>query len=171
MHLTGRPFPKEAEILLQHWFMKKNGWCSTCCEAGKFRCKNSKGTDERRHQDMQCAVHQYGQFCSMHSPGWTVHPPCNEKLQRRKVLPPSLPGTAEKIETSKTYTDKDNVTQPNRKYYMHLKHLNEHYAHQASKEIIEFCKKNQAGIIVLPEYEENFPGYPCTEAEIIRRST
>ena len=61
-----------------------------------------------------------------------------------------------KIETSKTYTDKDNITQPNRKYYMHLKHLNEHYAHQASKEIIEFCKKNQAGVIVLPEYEENF---------------
>lgn len=61
-----------------------------------------------------------------------------------------------KIETSKAFTEKDNVTQPNRKYYMHLKHLNEHYAHQVSKEIIEFCKKNQAGIIVLPEYEENF---------------
>lgn len=61
-----------------------------------------------------------------------------------------------KIEASKKYTEKDNVSQPNRKYYMHLKHLNEHYAHQVSKEILDFCKKNQAGVIVLPEYDENF---------------
>ena len=40
------------------------------------------------------------------------------------------------------FTDKDNVSQPNRKYYMHLKHLNEHYAHQVSKEIMDFAKKS-----------------------------
>ena len=45
-----------------------------------------------------------------------------------------------KVEASRAFTDKDNVSQPNRKYYMHLKHLNEHYAHQVSKEIMDFCR-------------------------------
>ena len=61
-----------------------------------------------------------------------------------------------KIEASKVFTDKDNVDQPNKKYYMRYKHLNEHYAHQVSREILDFCKENQAGIIVLPEYDEDF---------------
>lgn len=61
-----------------------------------------------------------------------------------------------KIEASKVFTDKDNVDQPNKKYYMRYKHLNEHYAHQVSREILDFCKGNQAGIIVLPEYDEDF---------------
>lgn len=39
---------------------------------------------------------------------------------------------------------------------MHLKHLNEHYAHQVSKEIIDFCKEKHTGILVLPEYDEDF---------------
>ena len=39
---------------------------------------------------------------------------------------------------------------------MHLKHLNEHYAHQVSKEIMDFCKENHTGILVLPEYDEDF---------------
>ena len=39
---------------------------------------------------------------------------------------------------------------------MRYKHLNEHYAHQVSREILDFCKENQAGIIVLPEYDEDF---------------
>jgi len=50
----------------------------------------------------------------------------------------------------------DNSPQPNRKYYMHLKNLSEHYAHQVSREILNFCKENQAGIIVLPNYDQNF---------------
>lgn len=54
---------------------------------------------------------------------------------------------------------------------MHLKHLNEHYAHQVSKEIMDFCKENHTGILVLPEYDEDFLGYPCTEAAIIRPFT
>ena len=61
-----------------------------------------------------------------------------------------------KVEASRAFTDKDNVSQPNRKYYMHLKHLNEHYAHQVSKEIMDFCKENHTGILVLPEYNEDF---------------
>ncbi len=39
---------------------------------------------------------------------------------------------------------------------MHLKHLNEHYAHQVSKENMDFCKENHTRILVLPEYDEDF---------------
>ena len=79
-----------------------------------------------------------------------------KKLQRRKCIPTSLQSFAEKSRSIQAFTDKDNVSQPNRKYYMHLKHLNEHYAHQVSKEIMDFCKENQTGILVLPEYDEDF---------------
>ena len=61
-----------------------------------------------------------------------------------------------KIRKSRQNTDKDSSLQPNRKYYMHLKNLSEHYAHQVSREILEFCKGNQAGIIVLPDYNQEF---------------
>ena len=62
----------------------------------------------------------------------------------------------EKIQRSRKNTDNDNCPQPNRKYYMHLKNLSEHYAHQVSRQIVDFCKKNQAGILVLPEYDSNY---------------
>ena len=44
----------------------------------------------------------------------------------------------------------------NRKYWMHLKHLREHYAHQVSREIVRFCEQNHAGTIVLPKYRNDF---------------
>ncbi len=62
----------------------------------------------------------------------------------------------EKIDKSRAYTDKDNSSKPNKKYYTHLKNLSEHYAHQVSSEIVGFCKKQSAGIIVLPIYNEDF---------------
>jgi hypothetical protein len=62
----------------------------------------------------------------------------------------------EKIESSSVYTKKDNSSQPNRKYFLCLKHLSEHYAHQVSREIIDFCLKEKAGVIVLPAYDEDF---------------
>lgn len=61
-----------------------------------------------------------------------------------------------KIQKSRPNTDNDNVSAPNRKYYLHLKNLSEHYAHQVSREILNFSKENQAGIIVLPDYDQNF---------------
>lgn len=61
-----------------------------------------------------------------------------------------------KVEKSAVYTQKDNSSQPNKKYFMHLKHLSEHYAHQVSREIVDFCKENQAGAIVLPVYNEDY---------------
>ena len=61
-----------------------------------------------------------------------------------------------RIQKSRPDTVGDNSPQPNRKYYMHLKNLSEHYAHQVSREILNFCKENQAGMIVLPDYDQNF---------------
>ena len=61
-----------------------------------------------------------------------------------------------RIQKSRPNTVGDNSPQPNRKYYIHLKNLSEHYAHQVSREILNFCKENQAGIIVLPDYDQNF---------------
>ena len=62
----------------------------------------------------------------------------------------------EKIEKSRQNTENDDSTRPNQKYYMRLKNLSEHYAHQVSREILNFCKENQAGVIVLPDYDQNF---------------
>lgn len=44
----------------------------------------------------------------------------------------------------------------NKKYWMHLKHLREHYAHRVSREIVRFCEQNQAGLIVLPKYNDEY---------------
>ncbi len=61
-----------------------------------------------------------------------------------------------KLEKSRPNTEKDNSPRPNRKYYTALGNLSEHYAHQVSRQILNFCKENQAGIIVLPEYDQDF---------------
>lgn len=62
----------------------------------------------------------------------------------------------EKIEQSRVYTDQDDSIQPNKKYFTHLKNLSQHYGHQVSREIIDFCLKEKTGIIVLPDYSQDF---------------
>lgn len=62
----------------------------------------------------------------------------------------------EKIEKSRVYTDKDNAAQPNHKYYLRLKNLSEHYAHQVSREIVDFCVREEARVIVIPSYDKEF---------------
>ncbi|MFR4631161.1 MAG: transposase [Blautia faecis] len=46
-----------------------------------------------------------------------------------------------RIQKSRPNTVGDNSPQPNRKYYMHLKNLSEHYAHQVSREILELLQR------------------------------
>ena len=65
-------------------------------------------------------------------------------------------GFTERIQKSRQNTDRDNCSQPNRKYYMHLKNLSDHYAHQISREILNFSKEHRAGILVLPAYDPGF---------------
>lgn len=45
---------------------------------------------------------------------------------------------------------------PNKKHWMHLKHLGEHYAHDVSSGIVQFCKENHAAILVLPKYDKEY---------------
>ncbi len=61
-----------------------------------------------------------------------------------------------KLEKSRPNTENDSSPQPNRKYYTDLRNLSEHYAHQVSRQILNFCKEKQAGIIVLPDYDKDF---------------
>ena len=49
--------------------------------------------------------------------------------------------------------------QVNRKYWMRLKHLNDHYAHKVSREMIDFCKIHDVGIIAFPKYVEEYANY------------
>lgn len=46
--------------------------------------------------------------------------------------------------------------QANKKYWMKLKHLNDYYAHTASRQIVDFCKEQDVGIIALPKYDESY---------------
>ena len=62
----------------------------------------------------------------------------------------------ERIAKSRPNTDQDNCSRANRKYYEKLQNLSSHYAHQVSREILDFCKEHQAGIIVLPQYAPDF---------------
>ena len=61
-----------------------------------------------------------------------------------------------RIQKSRPNTVGDNSPQPNRKYYMHLKNLSEYYAHQVSREIVEYCKAHEVGIIAFPKYAESY---------------
>ena len=62
----------------------------------------------------------------------------------------------EKIEKSRIYTDKDNAPHANHKYYLRLRNLSEHYAHQVSREIVDFCVREEASVIVFPSYDKEF---------------
>lgn len=71
-----------------------------------------------------------------------------------------LPEESEEI--SDIETDTGSGREPeryNQKYWMKLKHLNDYYAHRVSREIVDFCVENQAGMIVLPRYDDRFAGY------------
>lgn len=46
--------------------------------------------------------------------------------------------------------------QLNKKYWKYLKHLSDHFAHQTAREIVDFCKENAVGVLVLPDYEEQY---------------
>lgn len=61
-----------------------------------------------------------------------------------------------KLEKSQKFTENDNVPHADQKHYMYLKHLNEHFAHKASREIVDFCKEQKADLIVLPVYGKDF---------------
>lgn len=62
----------------------------------------------------------------------------------------------QKSEKSLAGSDQPNS---NRKYWMHLKHLSESYAHQISAKIVRFCLEKQVSVIVLPKYKKEYTDY------------
>lgn len=62
----------------------------------------------------------------------------------------------EKIQKSEQSMGTSKDERPNQKYWMHLKHLAEHYAHEVSAGIVAFCKEHDAAVIVLPKYDKEY---------------
>lgn len=62
----------------------------------------------------------------------------------------------EKIEKSEESLGELPEGPANRKYWMHLKHLSDYYAHRVSREIVRFCEENEVSLIVLPRYREEY---------------
>lgn len=61
-----------------------------------------------------------------------------------------------KIEKSEKSLGGPQPGHPNQKYWMHLKHLSDFYAHQISCEIVRFCAEQKAGVIAFPKYNGNY---------------
>lgn len=47
----------------------------------------------------------------------------------------------------------------NHKYWMKLKHLSDYFSNSVSRQVINYCMKNNVGIIVLPEYDKQYTKY------------
>lgn len=62
----------------------------------------------------------------------------------------------EKIDKSRESHGENAGGWVNQKYWMHLKHLGEHYAHEISQEIVELCKEYEVGIVAFPKYDEDY---------------
>lgn len=64
--------------------------------------------------------------------------------------------TMEKIEKSQNSCGTGNNPKANRKYWDRLRNLTDYYSHGFSRQILEFCKKHQAKILVLPEHDSEY---------------
>lgn len=62
----------------------------------------------------------------------------------------------ERIEKSENSLGRAPEGAVNQKYWMHLKHLSDHYAHQVSRSIVRFCEEQQVSVIALPKYREEY---------------
>lgn len=77
---------------------------------------------------------------------------CSKVLEKIRISEKSM-GLSGLREAS---GNKESGVHFNQKYWMKLKHINEYYAHRVSRQIVDFCRENQANVIVIPEYNEKF---------------
>ena len=88
---------------------------------------------------------------------------CRELLEKIEKSERSLgygqSGSSSKRERLSQPNKLNQPDRPNQKYWMHLKHLADFYAHQVSAEIVRFCQEQRAGVIVLPKFNENYTRY------------
>ena len=138
--LTGRPFPKEA-ALLSPTLVHEEKWLMFHVPV-KQENSDARTAKERMQEGAR--------VCSVRFTNTDSFAVCTvlDEGSRQLAVKNCRGGNAyrhhckallKKVEASRAFTDKDNVSQPNRKYYMHLKHLNEHYAHQVSNDALRRC--------------------------------
>lgn len=65
----------------------------------------------------------------------------------------------EKIAKSEKSLGEVDSGQPNKKYWMHLKHLADYHAHKISREIVEFCEEDDVAVIAVPKFTEDYSRY------------
>lgn len=67
--------------------------------------------------------------------------------------------------TEKSEANKKEIQQPfNQKYWMKLKHLSEYYAHNCSRQLVEYCIEQGVGILILPKYSKQYTKYVMLSA-------
>lgn len=57
-----------------------------------------------------------------------------------------------------------NNPRANARYWEKLRNLNDFYSHSISRQVIEYCKNNNAKIIVLPEFDRDYSKIIMTKA-------
>lgn len=62
----------------------------------------------------------------------------------------------EKIQKSQEATGGRQTGRVDQKYWMHLKHLSEHYGHQVTSQILRFAVEQDVSVIVLPRYNQEY---------------
>lgn len=60
-----------------------------------------------------------------------------------------------KLKKSQASKGAGNNPRGNAKYWEKLKNISDNYAHQISRQVIDYCKKNHVGVLVLPYFEQN----------------
>ena len=62
----------------------------------------------------------------------------------------------EKIQKSQEATRGRQTGRVDQKYWMHLKHLSEHYGHQVTSRILRFAVEEDVSVIALPRYNQEY---------------
>lgn len=75
------------------------------------------------------------------------------EAQRRRVLK----RLKKSQQSRQSFGQKKEGTKENAKLYQKLKQINTFYIHQVSHEILDYCKKQQISVIVVPNYKKTIP--------------
>lgn len=70
----------------------------------------------------------------------------------------------QRLEKSRASSGEDPNPAANRKYWMKLKHLNDYHSHKFSRQVVDYCKSQNAKILVLPKYDEQYAKYVMLSA-------
>ena len=155
--LEGRPFPVNGTVLSPS--LSHNGKLLMLHVPVKQENSDARTAKER--------VQTGSRICSVQFTNTDIFAMCSiQDVQGKQLAAKACRGgntyhyraeqTLKKLEKSQKFTENDNVPHADQKHYMYLKHLNEHFAHKASREIVDFCKEQNADLIVLPVYGKDF---------------